>query len=119
MQVVAPNMLDTNSFSWEPEIRRLGAGAYLDAAGSQSFRHALHCLASIWSEAFRWMTAIAFETVIDDSLSTITNVVQLKAMLNKRLLSLVNDFEDGKWRSSRFQSYKGIIIIYFCLNHSG
>lgn len=51
------------------------------------------------------MTAIAFETVIDDSLSTITNVVQLKAMLNKRLLSLVNDFEDGKWRSSRFQSY--------------
>jgi hypothetical protein len=51
------------------------------------------------------MTSIAFETVIDDSLSKITNVTQLKAMLNKRVLSLVNDFEDGKWLSSRFQSY--------------
>ncbi|SOB79426.1 protein of unknown function [Sphingomonas guangdongensis] len=51
------------------------------------------------------MTSIAFETVIDDSLSKITNIAQLKVLLNKRVLSLVNDFEDGKWLSSRFQSY--------------
>ncbi|MEG3092953.1 HamA C-terminal domain-containing protein [Sphingomonas sp. PB1R3] len=51
------------------------------------------------------MINIAFETLIDDSLSNITNVTQLKALLNKRVLSLVNDFEDGKWLSSRFQSY--------------
>ena len=105
MQVVAPNMLDTKSFSWEPEIRRLGADAFLDAAGGQSFRHRLYCLRSTWSKAFRQMTSIAFETLIDDSLSKITNVAQLKAMLNKRVLSLVNDFEDGSWLGSRFQSY--------------
>jgi hypothetical protein len=38
-------------------------------------------------------------------LTKITNVTQLKALLNKRVLSLVNDFEDGKWLHSRFQSY--------------
>ncbi|RYF06668.1 MAG: DUF1837 domain-containing protein [Oxalobacteraceae bacterium] len=105
MEMVAPSMLDTQSFSWEPEIRRLGAGAFLDAAGSQSFRPGLHCLRSIWSAAFRRMTGIVFETIIDESLSKITNVTQLKVMLNKRVLSLVNDFEDGKWLGSRFQSY--------------
>ncbi|MBB5711602.1 Hachiman antiphage defense system protein HamA [Sphingomonas xinjiangensis] len=51
------------------------------------------------------MSRIAFETIIDVSLSKIMNVAQLKVMLNKRVLSLVNDFEDGKWLGSRFQSY--------------
>lgn len=51
------------------------------------------------------MIKVTFETLIDDTLSKITNIGQLKALLNKRILSLVNDFEDGKWLSSRFQSY--------------
>ena len=51
------------------------------------------------------MIKVNFETLIDDTLSTITNISQLKALLNKRILSLANDFEDGKWLSSRFQSY--------------
>lgn len=51
------------------------------------------------------MAKIKFETLIDDALSQITSVSQLKSSLNKRILSLANDFEDGKWLSSRFQSY--------------
>lgn len=46
-----------------------------------------------------------FEILIDESLSAVTSVDQLKAALNKRLLSLVNDFEDGKWRYQNFQNY--------------
>ena len=105
MQLVAPSMLDTCYFSWEREVSRLGAGAFLNATSGQSFRRKLHCLCSTWSKAFRRMTSIVFETIIDASLSKITNVAQLKAMLNKRVLSIVNDFEDGKWLGSRFQSY--------------
>ena len=51
------------------------------------------------------MTSIGFETLIDDSLAKITNVTQLKALLNKRVMSLINDFEEGKWQHSRFQNY--------------
>ena len=36
------------------------------------------------------MTSIVFETIIDASLSKITNVAQLKAMLNKRVLRVVS-----------------------------
>lgn len=51
------------------------------------------------------MVSIVFDTLIDDSLAKITNVSQLKSLLNKRVLSLANDFEDGKWRYTRFQNY--------------
>lgn len=51
------------------------------------------------------MVAVGFDTLIDASLANITNVAQLKKLLNKRVLSLINDFEDGKWQHSRFQSY--------------
>lgn len=46
-----------------------------------------------------------FEILIDESLSAVTSVKELKAALNKKVLSLANDFEDGKWRHKRFQSY--------------
>ncbi|BCH02639.1 hypothetical protein MesoLj131b_46380 [Mesorhizobium sp. 131-2-5] len=50
-------------------------------------------------------TAIAFETLLDTSLSDVSSVDELKAAVNKRVLSIVNDYEDGQWRYSRFQSY--------------
>ncbi|WP_082482923.1 DUF1837 domain-containing protein [Methylobacterium sp. Leaf123] len=51
------------------------------------------------------MASVAFDTFIDDSLSNISTISQLQSLLNKRVLSLANDFEDGKWRYKRFQSY--------------
>jgi Cap4 SAVED domain len=51
------------------------------------------------------MVNIMFDTLIDDSLAQITNVAELASLLNKRVLSLANDFEDGKWRYNRFQNY--------------
>ncbi|MGV2122987.1 HamA C-terminal domain-containing protein [Agrobacterium vitis] len=51
------------------------------------------------------MSKIKFEIFLDDSLSKVTSVTQLKTMLNKRLLSFANDFEDGKWCYQVFQNY--------------
>ena len=51
------------------------------------------------------MASVAFDIFIDDSLSKVTTVSQLQNLLNKRILSLANDFEDGKWRYNRFQNY--------------
>ncbi|QND56596.1 HamA C-terminal domain-containing protein [Mesorhizobium huakuii] len=50
-------------------------------------------------------TAITFDTLLDTSLSDVSSIEELKAAVNKRMLSLVNDYEDGQWRYSRFQSY--------------
>ncbi len=46
-----------------------------------------------------------FEILIDDSLSKVTSAAHLKKALNKRLLSFINDYEDGAWRYQTFQSY--------------
>lgn len=51
------------------------------------------------------MANFAFETLIDDALANVTTAAQLKAALNKRFLSFINDFEDGAWRFKKFQSY--------------
>lgn len=51
------------------------------------------------------MGKLNFDILIDDSLSKVTTVDHLKVALNKRLLSFVNDFEDGKWRYKNFQRY--------------
>lgn len=51
------------------------------------------------------MAVIAFDILIDDSLAGITSVSQLTGLVNKRILSLVNDFEDAEWRYPKFQSY--------------
>lgn len=56
-------------------------------------------------KATKIMTILAFETLIDDSLGKITNVAALKTLLNKHVLSQINDFEDRKWRHGRFQNY--------------
>lgn len=99
------DMLDTLLFSWEPKRRWWGEGIFFDAESARAFESTIRSLFSVSAKAVCRMINIAFETLIDDSLSNITNVTQLKALLNKRVLSLVNDFEDGKWLSSRFQSY--------------
>lgn len=51
------------------------------------------------------MNKFAFEVLIDDALAGITSVSQLSQLVNKRVLSLINDFEDSKWRYPKFQSY--------------
>lgn len=51
------------------------------------------------------MNKFNFEILIDDSLSKVTSAEHLKMALNKRLLSFINDFEDGAWRFQKFQNY--------------
>lgn len=51
------------------------------------------------------MSKVKFEIFLDDSLFKMTSVAQLKVAFNKRLLSFVNDFEDGKWCYQDFQNY--------------
>jgi Cap4 SAVED domain len=51
------------------------------------------------------MAGVSFEVLVDDTLAGVTSVSQLTSLINKRILSLVNDFEDSEWRYPRFQSY--------------
>ncbi|WP_346295474.1 DUF1837 domain-containing protein [Rhodopseudomonas sp. P1] len=51
------------------------------------------------------MPDLVFEILIDDTLSEIASADHLRTVLNKRILSLINDFEDAKWRYSKFQSF--------------
>jgi hypothetical protein len=51
------------------------------------------------------MAGLSFEILVDDTLAGITSASQLASLVNKRVLSLVNDFEDTKWRYPKFQSY--------------
>lgn len=51
------------------------------------------------------MPELVFEVLIDDALASVTTAAHLKAALNKQVLSLINDFEDGAWRFPKFQKY--------------
>lgn len=51
------------------------------------------------------MASFAFDIVIDDTLAGITTVAELTKLVNKQVVSLVNDFEDAKWRYPKFQNY--------------
>ncbi len=51
------------------------------------------------------MAGFEFEILIEDTLAGITSVPQLTSLVNKQVLSLINDFEDKKWRYKKFQSY--------------
>lgn len=51
------------------------------------------------------MASLAFEILVDETLVGITSVAQLTSAVNKRVLSLINDFEDSDWRYPKFQSY--------------
>lgn len=51
------------------------------------------------------MTGMVFDVLIDDALSNITSAEQLKGLVKKRVLSLVNDFEDASWRYPKFKNF--------------
>ena len=48
---------------------------------------------------------IEFEILIDESFVNINANKDLEPIENKKVLSLINDFEDGTWRYSKFQSF--------------
>src|SRR5687768_12599211 len=49
--------------------------------------------------------SIPFEIIIDDSFVNVTLDSDLTPIENKRVFSLVNGFEDGKWRLEEFHNY--------------
>ncbi|UXS42886.1 DUF1837 domain-containing protein [Agrobacterium tumefaciens] len=51
------------------------------------------------------MNSSPFEVLVDETLAGITSVSELTGLINKRVLSLINDFEDAEWRYPKFQSY--------------
>ncbi|MDB5593831.1 MAG: uncharacterized protein JWM36_792 [Hyphomicrobiales bacterium] len=51
------------------------------------------------------MAGLTFEILIDDAFIGITTSAQLTSLVSKRVLSLINDFEDAEWRYSKFQNY--------------
>ncbi len=48
---------------------------------------------------------IEFEILIDDSFSNINTDKKLTPIDNKKILSMINDFEDEKWRYKKFQEF--------------
>lgn len=51
------------------------------------------------------MSALPYEVVIDDLFANVTTDKQLKKAVNNRILSMLNDFEDGAWRHGEFHKY--------------
>lgn len=51
------------------------------------------------------MAGLSFEILVDDTLAGVTSASQLTGLVRKRVLSLINDFEDAEWRYPKFQSY--------------
>jgi len=104
--------VDTFLFSWEPVWDTENGGGrgdvHFEKAAGRTFRSIIRAVADAFRAMFRairLMVTVGFDTLIDDSLAKITDVTQLKSLVNKRVLSLINDFEDGKWLHSRFQNY--------------
>lgn len=46
-----------------------------------------------------------FKILIDDSFINITTTPGLSPIENKNVVSMINDFEDGKWRFKKFQNF--------------
>lgn len=46
-----------------------------------------------------------FQILIDDIFTVLTQDNTLTPIQNKKVLSIVNDFQDGKWHSERFQKF--------------
>lgn len=46
-----------------------------------------------------------FEILINDHFLNVSNDTSLQPIDRKRVLSLINDFQDGKWRHSKFHSF--------------
>jgi Cap4 SAVED domain len=58
-----------------------------------------------------------FEVLIDDTFINICTDNQLQPINNKKVLSLINDFEDGKWRYKKFQNFIWDNIAETSLSH--
>lgn len=50
-------------------------------------------------------TEIQFEVLIDESFENINSQEGLVPIHNKKVLSLINDYEDGSWRYTKFQDF--------------
>lgn len=50
-------------------------------------------------------TTFDFEVLIDDMFVNINTDSSLSVIDNKKVLSIINDFEDGKWRDKKFQKF--------------
>ena len=48
---------------------------------------------------------LSFEVLFDDAFSAINQDATLSPINNKKVLSAINDFEDGKWRFTKFQNF--------------
>lgn len=62
------------------------------------------------------MPPFDFEILIQDSLASITSAPQLRSVINKLVLSLINDFEDAAWRHPKFQNYIWDNIVHTALS---
>jgi hypothetical protein len=51
------------------------------------------------------VSRLNFEILIDESFSTINTDTSISLTDNKTVLSLINDFEGGKWRYQKFQNF--------------
>lgn len=49
--------------------------------------------------------SMKFEIIINDDFCNYCDEEGLKGIDNKKILSLINDFEDGKWRYPKFQNF--------------
>lgn len=59
----------------------------------------------------------SFEVLIDDFFSHLNSDTTLRLVGNEKVLSIVNDFEDGNWRYSKFQSFIWDNIIETALSY--
>jgi len=50
-------------------------------------------------------TSLVFEVLIDEQFSVLNPDKNLQPINKKRVLSIINDFEDGKWRYSKFMDF--------------
>jgi len=48
---------------------------------------------------------LIFEVLIDEAFNTVNDDTTIIPSHNKRVLSAINDFEDGKWRFTKFQNF--------------
>ena len=46
-----------------------------------------------------------FKIIINDAFSVLTTDSTLTPIDNKRVLSIINDFENGNWRYDKFQKF--------------
>ena len=64
------------------------------------------------------MNNLIFEVLIDESFATINTDATLTPINNKAVLSMVNDFEDGKWRYTQFQNFVWDNIVETALSNN-